>query len=124
MSPQTIRTLRALLMLVAGLVLVTSPFVKIGFDITNKSCSPQPYDAFGPYCAGTVKTLYAFKHTCAIRIVKQADDLSGGYGTRQYTAPKSCAEGATTIDWREDAVIITTPEGPVTVPKTNFTGGR
>ena len=126
MSPQLIRTLRALLFLVAGLVLVTSPFLKLGLTVTNRSCSPAEYadDAFAPYCAATIKTLYPFKSTCAIHVVKQADDIAGGYGIRRFTGPRACAPGGTTVEWRAEAVILTTPDGPVTIAKDDFTGGR
>jgi len=126
MSPKLYRTLRALMMLVAGLVLVASPFITLGVNIVTKSCSPaeRAYDAFAPYCAATIKTLYPFKSTCAIHVVKQADDIIDGYGIRQFTAPKACRDGATTIEWMADNVTITTPDGPIVIPQGEFTGGR
>lgn len=115
MSPQLIRTLRALLFVVAGLVLVTSPFMKLGVEITNKNCAPA-----GDYCAATVKTLYPFKSTCTIRVTAQGTDLAGGPGPRHYMHRKACAEGATTTEWKENGVTMTAPEGPVTIPKADF----
>jgi hypothetical protein len=126
MSPQLYRNLRALMMLVAGLVLVASPFMKLGVNIVTKSCSPPEYayDAFAPYCAATIQARYPFKSTCAIHVIKQVDDIIDGYGVRQFIAPKACREGATKIEWMADNVTVTTPDGPTVIPKDDFIGGR
>lgn len=115
MSPQLIRNLRGLLLLVAGLTLVTSPFLKLGIEITNQSCAPA-----GDYCATTVKTLYPFKSTCTIRVTAQGSNPADAPGPRHYMRRKACIEGETKTEWNENGVTITTPEGPTTIPQADF----
>ena len=116
-----------------ALALVISAFVPLAVRVAHSGCSPAAlaYDSFAPYCAGLVEKRFLFKTVCAARIVKQADDLAGGYGV-YLPAPGYACTGAATIAWTDDDVTLTFhgPEIPpayrsrLTVPAAAVPGGR